>query len=121
VGIRFKNVLNENSKKHSHFDGIPDVFHNEVEAWHDPTTDFIPIFLRHSLEGDRDRTREDMMVDMLSKARKGPIQVRGRGESSLEQLASMMYRLDLVSYYTAIGLGRDPFPTTFLDALKKGS
>lgn len=120
VGIRFKNVLNENSKKHSHFDGIPDAFHNEIEAWHDPTTDFVPIFLRHSSEGGRDRTREDKMVDMLTRAGKGPVQVRGRGASSLEQLVSMMYRLDLTSYYTAIGLGRDPFPTTYLDALKKG-
>jgi glucose/mannose-6-phosphate isomerase len=120
VGIRFKNVLNENSKKHSHFDGIPDVFHNEIEAWQDPTTDFLPIFLRHSSEVGRDKEREDSMVDMLGRAGKGPVQVRGRGSLSLQQLASMMYRLDMTSYYTAVGLGRDPFPTTLLDALKKG-
>jgi glucose/mannose-6-phosphate isomerase len=121
VGIRFKNVLNENSKKHAHFDGIPDVFHNEIEAWEDPRVDFVPIFLRHTAESGRDRTREDEMVSMLDDSGKDPIEVRGGGNSDLSQLLTMVYRLDITSYYTAIGLGRDPFPTKLLDTLKKGN
>ena len=121
VGIRFKNVLNENSKKHALFDGIPDAFHNEIEAWEDPSTDFLPVFLRHSSETERDRVREDQMVVILSKSGKSPIQVRGRGRSSLAQLLTMVYRLDLASYYVAIALGRDPFPTRLIDTLKKNT
>ncbi len=121
VGIRFKNVLNENSKKHAHFDGIPDAFHNEIEAWEDPTRGFLPIFLRHSAESDWDKKRQDRMVDILTKYRKKPLEVRGRGETSLAQLMSMVYRLDMASYYTAIGLERDPFPTRLIDRLKKGN
>lgn len=121
VGIRFKNVLNENSKKHAIFDGIPDAFHNEIEAWEDPSTAFLPVFLRHSHESERDRTREDRMVDILAKARKSPVEVRGRGRSSLSQLLTMVYRLDMTSYYTAIALGRDPFPTRLIDTLKRNS
>jgi len=119
VGIRFKNVLNENSKKHAHFDGIPDAFHNEIEAWQDPSVDFAPVFLRHSSEGERDRQRADIMFDILSKAGKNPVEVRGRVGPSLGQLVSMVYRLDVASYYTAIGLGRNPFPTDLIDALKR--
>jgi len=119
AGIRFKNVLNENSKIHAHFVGIPDAFHNEIEAWEDPRTDFAPVFLRHSAESKHDGTREDRMMSILSKAGKAPIQVRGRGESSLAQLVSMVFRLDMVSYYVALGLGRDPFPTRLIDAIKK--
>lgn len=121
VGIRFKNVLNENAKKHALFDGIPDAFHNDIEAWEDPAEDFVPVFLRHSAENERDRTREDDMVDILAKSGKGPIQIQGSGKSSLAQLVSMTYRLDLTSYYVAVGLGRDPMPTKFIDRLKKGS
>ncbi len=121
VGIRFKNVLNENSKKHAHFDGIPDAFHNEIESWEDPSVAFLPIFLRHPSESDRDRTRADKMVSILRKGGKRPIQVSGRGGTSLARLATMAYRLDVTSYYTAIGLGRDPFPTKLIDTLKKGS
>lgn len=119
VGIRFKNVLNENSKKHAHFDGIPDAFHNEIEAWEDARSDFTPVFLRHSHESRRDREREDRMVKILEKAGKKPVQVRGRGKSSLAQLVTMVYRLDMVSYYIALGLGRDPFPTPLIDRLKE--
>jgi glucose/mannose-6-phosphate isomerase len=121
VGIRFKNVLNENAKIHSHFVEVPDVFHNEIEAWEDHRSDYAPIFLRHSAESGRDRTREDRMVEILSKAGKSPIQVKGRGESSLAQLVSMVYNLDMVSYYVALGLGRDPFPTKLIDSMKKSA
>ena len=119
AGIRFKNVLNENSKIHAQYVGIPDAFHNEIEAWEDARVDFAPIFLRHSAEGKLEGPREERMIRILSEAGKGPIQVRGRGESNLAQLVSMVYRLDMVSYYLAIGLGRDPFPTKLIDAIKR--
>jgi glucose/mannose-6-phosphate isomerase len=121
AGIRFKNALNENSKKHAHFGGFPDAFHNEIEAWEDPRTDFAPVFLKHSSESDKESARVDKMVRILAKAGNSPIQVMGRGTSSLAQLTSMVYKLDMVSYYIAIGLGRDPFPTRLIDAMKKGS
>ncbi|MDE1853593.1 MAG: hypothetical protein KGI38_07590 [Thaumarchaeota archaeon] len=121
VGIRFKNVLNENCKKHAYFDGVPDAFHNEIEAWEDPRTDFVPIFLRHSLESERDRERTDVMFDILTKSGKSPVQLRGRGKPSLGQLVSLVYRLDMTSYYLAVALGRDPFPTRHIDALKKST
>ncbi len=120
AGIRFKNVLNENAKIHAHFDRIPDAFHNEIEAWEDPRTDFLPIFLRHRQEAERDRARADKMFSILAEGGKGPLQVSGRGGTSLAQLMSMVYRLDMTSYYVAVGLGRDPFPTRNIDALKKG-
>jgi hypothetical protein len=119
VGNRFKNVMNENSKKHSQFDGLPDAFHNEIEAWEDPGTDFLPIFLRHTGEKEFDRERTDKMAKILSGSGKGPVQVRGRGTWTLSQLVTMAYRLDMTSYYAALGLRRDPFPTALIDRLKK--
>ncbi len=121
VGIRFKNVLNENSKKHALFDGFPDAFHNDIEAWEDPNKDFLPLFLRHTSESERDRVRADRMFSILSKSGKSPIRLTGRGISSLAQLMSMAYRLDMTSYYVAIALGRDPFPTRLIDSLKKST
>jgi hypothetical protein len=59
------------------------------------------------------------MIKMLATAGKEPIEVRGRGKSNLAQLVSMVYRLDMVSYYIALGLGRDPFPTRLIDAIKE--
>ena len=120
VGVRFKNVINENAKKHAHFDAIPDAFHNEIESWEDPSNDFLPVFLKHSMDGERDRVKAERMMRILHDAGKNPIPLMGRGASSLAQLATLVYRLDMASYFVSIGLGRDPFPTRLIDELKKG-
>jgi len=119
AGIRFKNMLNENAKRHAIFDGLPDAFHNEIEAWEDPSSSYLPIFLRHPTETPRDRARADAMVEILSELKMRPVQVTGRGNSSLAQLATMVYRLDVTSYFTAIGTGRDPLPTKLMDWIKE--
>ena len=118
VGVRFKNVLNENSKKHAHFDAVPEAFHNEIESWEDPSSEFLPVFIRHSWESPRDSAKVDQMVKILGELGKSPVQLRGKGSSILSQLMSMTYRLDLASYYLAVALGRDPTPTSLLDRLK---
>ncbi len=119
VAVRFKSILNENAKKHSYFDMIPEVFHNEVEAWEDPSVEFLPVFLRHTLEDRREKLVTDRMIGMLAEMGRDPVQVNGRGASSLSQLMTMVYRLDMAAYYVALGLGRDPSPTRLLDELKK--
>jgi glucose/mannose-6-phosphate isomerase len=118
VGLRFKNVLNENSKKHAHFDAAPDLFHNEIEAWEGRGTGFKPIFLRHSEDEPYDARRADRMISIISGLGVSPVEVTGRGRSSLPQLVTMAYRLDMVSYYVAVALGRDPLPTRLIDQLK---
>ncbi len=119
AGIRFKDALNENSKRHAIFEGLPDAFHNEIEAWEDPDPAYAPIFLRHPSELSYDRARADAMVALLTEMGKAPIQVSGSGASGLAQLVTMVYRLDLASYYVAVGQGRDPFPTRLIDKIKR--
>ena len=121
VGVRFKNVVNENSKRHAHFDALPEALHNEIESWEDPGAGFLPLFLRHASESPRDAAKLDQMEDLLRGMGKAPLQVRGRGESRLAQLMSMTYRLDLASFYLAVALGRDPLRTALLDRLKFGA
>ncbi|HUI86655.1 MAG TPA: SIS domain-containing protein [Nitrososphaerales archaeon] len=118
AAIRFKNALNENAKEHALVDVIPELFHNEVESWEFPSHGFVPIFLRHSHEEDTMRKRVDSMVELLRRMRRRPVEFRGRGPNSLAELVTMVYELDLVSYYIAVALGRDPLPTKLLDALK---
>jgi glucose/mannose-6-phosphate isomerase len=119
AGIRFKNLLNENAKIHAIFDGLPDAFHNEIEAWEDPSVEFVPVLLRHPAETERDKAGVDSMLKILSELKMNPIEVRGRGKSNLAQLATMAYRLDMTSYYVAIGIGRDPFPTRLMDRIRE--
>lgn len=119
VGLRFKNVLNENAKAHAYFDAMPDVFHNEIQAWEGGDRSFVPIFLRHSAEVDGDRRRADAMAGILARLGAKPVEVRGEGTGILQQLMTMVYRLDMVSYFAAIARGVDPLPTNLIDRLKK--
>ncbi len=119
VGIRFKNAMNENAKRHAYFDMMPDLFHNEIQAWEDPEKSFVPVFLRHTGEDQRDSKRAGAMRKMLVGLGKAPIEARGTGDGILSQLMTMVYDLDMASYYVAVGLGRDPLQTSLIDRLKR--
>jgi glucose/mannose-6-phosphate isomerase len=119
VGIRFKNELNENSKRFASYEEMPELFHNEVEAWEDPSEDFVPVLLRDSMEGKRESSLAEAFVEMLSSMGKNPVQVRMEGDNYLSRLMTMVYELDMASYFIAIGNGRDPFPNPLITKLKK--
>lgn len=119
VGVRFKNAMNENAKKHAYFDMLPDMFHNEVQAWEDPQSNFLPVFLRHTAEGAVEKKKTDAMAKLLAGLGNTPVEARGAGRGILSQLMTMVYHLDMTSYYVAVGLGRDPLRTELIDRLKK--
>ena len=119
VGVRFKNALNENAKTHAYFDRMPDLFHNEIQAWESNNRSFVPIFLRHSKEVQSVSKRADAMMRILARMHNKPVEVRGSGAALFSQLMTMVYHLDMASYYTAIALGRNPLPTNLIERLKK--
>jgi hypothetical protein len=111
--------MNENAKRHAFFDLMPDLFHNEVQAWEDTSKDFLPIFLRHTDESPLERRKTDAFIRMLRGRGNGPLEIKGSGNGSLAQLVTMAFQLDMASYFVAIALGRDPLSTRVLDRLKK--
>ncbi len=119
VGVRFKNALNENAKMHAYFDRMPDLFHNEIQAWEGESDRFVPIFLRHSAEVESDSRKAEAMMRILSRVGHRAAEVKGRGTGILSQLMTMVYQLDMASYYAAIALGRNPLRTDLIDRLKK--
>lgn len=121
AGIRFKNAINENSKKHATYNEMPESFHNEIEAWDDPAADFSPVVLRDSSETERESRLADAFARTLGSIGKEAAQVRGTGGAALARLMTLIYELDMVSYYVAIGNGRDPFPIPLVTRLKEGA
>jgi len=120
AGIRFKNAVNENSKKHATYNEMPESFHNEIEAWDDPVADFSPVVLRDQSETERETRLAESFLKTLKSIGKDPAEARGTGASALARLVTLVYELDMVSYYLAIGNGRDPFPIPLVSRLKEG-
>jgi len=119
AGTRFKNALNENAKRHAIVGELPDAFHNEIEGWASQRIGFVPVFLECTSESERLRKKVNLMKKILSELGTSPISVSGRGRTNLARLTSMVFRLDMTSYYVAIGNGRDPFPTKLIDRIKE--
>ncbi len=117
VAIRFKNSLNENAKKHACSETMPELFHNEVEAWEGESSSFVPFILRHSMEKKDEKSRIDRLVSLLCNV-SAPIELRGEGRTSLAELMTLTYLLDFVSYYAAILSGTDPYPTKMIDKMR---
>ncbi len=121
AALRFKNVLNENAKKHASVDIAPELFHNEIEAWEGGGEGFLPIFLRHPKEPPSERRRLEAMIGVIAETGVRPLQASGRGRTDLAHLLTLVYKLDFASYYAAIGRGIDPLPTRLLDKVKRKS
>ncbi len=119
VGIRFKNCVNENAKSHATYDEMPELFHNEVQAWEDRAARFVPVMLRDSTESERDARLAGRFASILGSLGRNPVVVRGAGAALLTRLMTMVYELDLATYYLAVARGNDPFPTRLINRLKE--
>jgi glucose/mannose-6-phosphate isomerase len=118
VALRFKNALNENAKMHACADSTPDMLHNEVESWGQGSKGCQAIFARHSEEPEIERKGIDMMIATLKEKGIDVTQVTGQGKGTLAELLSLLYITDFASYYAAIRLGVDPYPTLLIKRIK---
>lgn len=118
VGLRFCNAVNENAKANAFFEEAPEAMHNDVETWEVPHPAFSPVILKCSADDRMLAARLGWFASALR--RKGAVVLTAEGEKGppLAELVSMVYRLDMVSYYMAMARGVDPLPTRLLTSLR---
>ncbi|MEM2123462.1 MAG: bifunctional phosphoglucose/phosphomannose isomerase [Candidatus Bathyarchaeia archaeon] len=111
VARRFKCQLNENSKVEARFDLIPELCHNEVEAWEalNGLTGRAVVLVRDPFEDDVEKEIIEALRRLLHEfGVQALYEVYGEGSSILEALWTSIYLLDYVSYYLAVLRGVDP-------------
>jgi glucose/mannose-6-phosphate isomerase len=118
VGIRFTKAVNENAKSNAFFEEVPEALHNDVESWETPARGFVPVLLRHSADDELDSTRLERLGAALKAKGAAPIMVRGTAGRPLAEMVSMLYTLDMASYYLAVAGDVDPLPTPLLTSLR---
>jgi len=117
AGLRFKNQLNENSKRIAILDNLPEMCHNFLEALSaekKPKTGYFVILLT-----DKDETTEQITTARtifgILKKKFDIIEISSKGNTILDRILSLIILTDYVSVFLALLNNIDP---TSIEAIK---
>ena len=117
VAVRWRSQLNENAETPA-FDGVlPEMDHNEICGWGQPT--FTAIFLEDEEQHARVKRRIELTTDVVAAAGSPAERVSTRGATRVERVLSLVLLGDLVSLYLAVLNGVDPSPVARIEDFKQ--
>ncbi|MGC8667683.1 MAG: bifunctional phosphoglucose/phosphomannose isomerase [Chthonomonadales bacterium] len=123
AALRWKTQINENAKSHAFAGAFPEMNHNEILAWQEPSRQarrWTVVYLRDAdEESTTPRIARRVAVTRRLIGRKVPqIDVHSRGRSLMARLFSLMYFGDFTSCYLALLYREDPTVIPGIDRLK---
>lgn len=117
IAVRWRSQLNENAEIPA-FDGVlPEMDHNEICGWGQPT--FTAILLEDDEQHSRVKRRIELTADVVAAAGSPVERVRSRGGTRAERALSLVLQGDLVSLYMAVLSGVDPTPVARIEDFKQ--
>jgi glucose/mannose-6-phosphate isomerase len=119
VAYRWKTDLEENAKTFAAAGALPEMNHNEIEAWAGPVARGRHLVLLR----DRDELPEiadrfALLRELIGGTAGGLTEIWARGGGLPARLLSLVYLGQWTSYYLALLRGVDPWTVPTLDALK---
>jgi len=120
VAYRWKTDVEENAKRFAIAGAIPEMNHNEVEAWRAPAAAAMhAVFLRDHDESSEIARRFAVLRELIAAAGGDVSECWARGAGRPARLLGLAYLGAWTSYYLAVGLGTDPWPVPVLDEMKR--
>lgn len=120
VAYRWKTDFEENVKAFALAGTLPEMNHNELEAWRAPgARGMYLILLRDREEPPEIARRFAVLRELIAPAAHGVSEAWTRGAGRLARLLSLTYVGQWMSYYVAILRGVDPWTVPLLDELKR--
>lgn len=118
VAIRFKQQLNENSKRHACYNLIPEMNHNEIVPWVNKNVCVIPIFF-NGATFDRNQKRMIISVNKIKDSVEDLIELKSNDQISyLQQYFYFIHLVDWISVTIAEQASVDPDDITLINYLK---
>jgi glucose/mannose-6-phosphate isomerase len=118
VAYRWKTDLEENAKVFAVAGVLPEMNHNEIEAWGTrPPLAAHVVLLRDSLEDTEIRRRFTVVRELIA-GQAAVSEAWTRGKGSLARLFSLIALGQWTSFYLAALRGVDPWAVPILDAFK---
>ncbi len=119
VAYRWKTDVEENAKTFAAAGALPEMNHNEIEAWAGPPARARHlVLLRDRDEHDEITRRFALLHELIGSAAGGTSEVWPRGGGLLARLLSLVYLGQWTSYYLALLRGVDPWTIPTLETLK---
>jgi glucose/mannose-6-phosphate isomerase len=120
AAYRWKTDLEENAKVLAVAGAVPEMNHNEVEAWRDPLARGVhAVLLREDAEGPPIAARFALLRELLGPVAGGVSEVWARGRGRLARLLCLVQLGQWVSYYLAMLHETDPWPVPMLTEVKR--
>ena len=120
IAYRWKTDIEENAKTFALAGALPEMNHNEIEAWRSTgAKDMHVVLLRDRGEAPEIARRFRVLHDLVGPSAGGVSEAWGRGQGRLAQLLTLIYLGQWTSYYLAILRERDPWSVPLLDEMKR--
>jgi glucose/mannose-6-phosphate isomerase len=120
VAYRWKTDVEENAKTFALAGALPEMNHNEIEAWQAPAArNMHVVLLRDAAEPPEIAQRFGVLRDLIAPSAGGVSEARGRGAGRLARLLTLTYLGQWTSYYLAVLHDRDPWSVPLLEEVKR--
>ena len=117
--MRFKALLNENSKIHAKYELFTELNHNELIGWQGFPRSKISVIILNNDNTDEHLRKSVAFLREILKEKATMIEIFSRGKSKLEKIFYFIYLGDLVSYYLAKNKNEDPSDIRNIEKFKK--
>jgi glucose/mannose-6-phosphate isomerase len=117
VAIRFKSVLQENTKSHVMIEDVMESSHNGIMAWEKPSS-VKPILLRGKDDSDKTKQRLDIFSEYFKKNNIEFKQITSIEGNIISKIVNLIYVLDYASIYIAIERKTNPTPVNSISFIK---
>jgi glucose/mannose-6-phosphate isomerase len=117
IAARWRSQMNEVPEIPAFNGVLPEMDHNEICGWGQPT--FTAIFLDDEEQHERVKQRIDVTTELVADAGSPVERVASRGHSRVERLLSLVLFGDLTALYSAVLNGVDPTPVDRIEDLKR--
>ena len=114
----WKILMNECSKTHAFNNVLPEMDHNEINAFRNFNAKFYAVFLQDELDREQIKERVAITRDIISKSGVESTQILLKGNSFLTKLFTAIHTGMYVSYYLAMSYNTDPTPVPVIEELK---
>jgi glucose/mannose-6-phosphate isomerase len=117
VAIRFKSVLQENTKSHVIIEDIMEASHNGIMSW-ETHSKIQPILLRGKNDSEKTKQRLDIFGEYFKKNNIEYREIFSVEGNIISKIVNLIYVLDYTAIYVAIKRKIDPSPVKSISFIK---